>query len=122
MKRWLGRSNILNLFGLVAIVYLAVIVSQTIRHNYQLNQQINTLQKQISDLNGQQALLQYEVQYYKTDAYKEKAARQNLGLMLPGESVIILPPTVTPKVAPVVVAPTTKSPSNPEQWWKFIFG
>jgi cell division protein FtsL len=117
------KKNILNIVGLAVIIYLSVIVFQTVKHNYDLNRQIAAQKKQIEDLSIREAQLKYDVQYYKTNSFIEKSARENLGLMMPGEGIIILPKKPSSSTAP---AATTNSPSkkksNPAQWWEFLFG
>ncbi|MFI5240197.1 MAG: septum formation initiator family protein [Candidatus Saccharimonadia bacterium] len=119
MNIW-QRSKILNIIGLLVIIYLTVIVFQTVRGNYNLNQQISQMQNQITTLKANQIQLEYDVQYYQTNSYKDKAARSELDLMAPGEGVIILPkPTVmTPKPTNVIAL---KPKSNFSQWWQFLF-
>ena len=58
-----------------------------------------TLQKELDDKSRQLIVAQLdtdnaklEQRYYQTDEYKELAVRQRLGLVTPGESVLILPP------------------------------
>ncbi len=117
-----SKRRILNFLGLALIVYLAVIVFQTVKHNYELNTQINALQNQISDLTIQQSQLQYDLRYYQTNSFKEKSARSNLGLMQPGEGVIVLPKTSAPATSVEVKKTGSKPKSNPAQWWQFLFG
>ncbi len=118
----LQRSKILNLIGLAIIVYLAVIVFQTVKHNYDLDHQIAAQQKQIDDLTAREAQLKYNVQYYRTNSFIEKSARQNLGLIQPGEGVIVLPKAIAPPPTVTAKKSTAKTKSNPAQWWQFLFG
>jgi len=119
MNIW-QRSKILNIVGLLVIIYLTVIVFQTIRGNYNLNKQISQMQNQIATLKANQIQLEYDVQYYQTKSYQDKAARSELDLMAPGEGVIILPkPTVATSKPTIVLAQKPKS--NFSQWWQFLF-
>jgi cell division protein FtsB len=115
------RNNILGIIGLLLVVYLGFLVFQVVQKNYQLNKQINSLSNQISQLENLKDELSYQVQYYKTDSFKEKEARAKFGLMAPGEGVIILPKQQS---APGVntSAAAKKKVSNPRQWWQFLFG
>ena len=93
-----------------------------------------TLQKELDDKSRQLIVAQLdnenaklEQRYYKTDEYKELAVRERLGLVTPGESVLILPSnsqavidsdnatqvTSTPQIPPI---------SNFNQWMNFLFG
>ena len=96
-----------------------------------------TAQKAVEDLKREQQVTQLEVDmlkfkqnYYKTDEYKDLAARESLGLASPGEKVLMLPPNsdavkrlddreagqTTSMVA------TTASMSNFEQWMSLLNG
>jgi hypothetical protein len=66
--------------------------------------------------------------YYSSDAYIEKIAKQNLGLVNPGEEVIVIPSSVSGSTG--VVGGTAEEIdddvrvqplSNPQKWWKFFF-
>ena len=91
------------------------------------------LQKQVQAITRQQKLLEletdnlpYEQRYYKGDEYKELAVRERLGLVLPGEKALILPPnSEVAKQADISItnhlAATTVSPNSYQQWVNFIF-
>lgn len=115
--------NVLNVAGAAAIIYLVVILGQTITKNYTLNKQVSDLQEQITQLQDQKDTLAYNIEYYKTKSYQEREARAKLGLQMPDETVVILP---APKVAPTPVpeSPTTaiKKKSNFAQWVDFLSG
>jgi cell division protein FtsB len=76
------------------------------------------------------ATLQYQQNYYNSDEYKDLSARTYLGLVSPGEKVLILPKNSTDASREVVVD-TTKSTSgassastrsNFQQWMDFLSG
>ncbi len=122
-KLKLTGINVLNLIGVAAIVYLVAVLGQTIKRNYDLGHQVDTLNTQMSLLQDQKAQLSYDIQYYNTDSFRDQEARSKLGLQLPGENVIIIPrpsPTPTPLSAPAT-KPAQK-PSNLQQWFDFLSG
>ena len=95
------------------------------QRNYGLQRDVDAQKRQVQVLELEIATKQYEQNYYKSDEYKDLAARTNLGLASPGEKVIILPPnslaaqrqeTVTVNAAKV------ETQSNLEQWLSFLFG
>lgn len=117
-------SSITNVAGTLVIVYLVVLLGQTIKHNYDLGQQVQGLKQQISLLDEQKDALNYQIQYEQTDSAMDRAARQQLDLQLPGENVIIIPndspkPTPTPQATPTKA---TVSKSNFQQWVDFMMG
>jgi cell division protein FtsB len=60
---------------------------------------LNNLQSQKQALYLQQQQIQRQIGYYNSAAYVEEAARQNLGLVNPGESLVL--PAVAGKAMPL---------------------
>jgi cell division protein FtsL len=117
----LTGNNALNFIGTVIVIYLAVVLIQTVRHNYALGKQIDSLNAQIALLQTQKDQLAYSIQYYNTDSFRDREARSKLGLQLPGENVVIIPrPSPTPTPAPD--KPAAAKTSNFSQWLAFLGG
>lgn len=118
------------------VIVIAVIIAigwvwgslQVMQKNYKLQKTLDDKSRQLIVAQLGTANARLDQRYYKTDEYKELAVRQRLGLVMPGESVLILPdntdavknsdegnPTGTIKInaAPV---------SNFTQWMNFLFG
>ncbi|HZJ34818.1 MAG TPA: hypothetical protein VFD55_02260 [Candidatus Angelobacter sp.] len=93
-----------------------------------------TLQKELDDKSRQLLVAQLDTEnakleqrYYQTDEYKELAVRQRLGLVTPGESVLILPPNSqeakdADKTNTVASSVQETTISNFRQWINFLFG
>ncbi len=123
MKR-LRRIPVGSIFGILVAVYVGFYLVTTVRHNYQLQQQISGEQKQISNLQTANQTLKYQIQYYGTDDYKQEEARAKLGLQAPGEGVILLPHadgSTTTTQTPVKAKPAPKL-SHWQQWVDFLEG
>jgi len=118
----LTANNALNFVGTVVIIYLLVVLGQTIKRNYDLGRQIDLLRTQISLLQDQKEQLAYSIQYYNTDAYRDREARSKLGLQLPGENVVIIPRTSPSPSATTQTGKTSAKRSNLQQWWAFLGG
>ncbi len=108
--------------GVLAAVYIGAYLVTTIKHNYDLQQQITTLHQQISNLQVERDKLKYNIQYYQTDAYKEKEARARLNLQAPGEGVILLPHTSDSTATSPSAYQKTAHRSNLQQWLSFLSG
>jgi hypothetical protein len=97
------------------------------QRNYDLQKEIDLKQRQLELAQVETSSLQLEQRYYNTREYQELAVRQDLGLGLPGEKVLILPPnTQAAKDADAAFA-TTKTADvvqvgNFQQWVDFLFG
>ncbi|HVQ43979.1 MAG TPA: septum formation initiator family protein [Candidatus Saccharimonadia bacterium] len=118
----LGGTNVLNLIGVLVILYLVVVLVQTVQHNYRLGRQIDQLNAQISLLQSQKDELAYRIQYYNTDAFRDREARAKLGLQAPGENVVIIPRSSPAPAAAAGSAKAAPKKSNLQQWFDFLSG
>jgi cell division protein FtsB len=95
--------------------------------NYTLQKQVDYKQQQLELAQLQTTNLQLEQRYYQTSEYQELAARTDLGLGQPGESVLILPPNSQAAINADSQAANqaTAVPlvtNNFQQWVNFLFG
>ena len=98
------------------------------QRNYSLQRELDDKKRQlmIAQLDTENAKL--EQRYYKTKEYQELAVREKLGLVAPGESVLILTGDANYKEVASEDAKTTQkkqdieSSSNFRQWMNFLFG
>lgn len=95
--------------------------------NFALQKQVDDKRRELQVTELQRDRFALEQRYYQTDEYRELAARESLGLVMPGESVLILPPNSQAAIdadastGPRVVA-TQITESNLDQWLNFLFG
>ena len=126
------RHHYLTTNNLVMVVALFIAVSWAwgsvgvMQRNYSLQREIDSKEKQLLLTQLETDTLRYEQSYYKSDEYKELAVRQRLGLVFPGEKVLILPPN-TPAASASDQSSAKKrvlssQPTNMEQWTNFLFG
>ncbi len=131
MRKLFNYSRIIFWIGLIAAIYMFAILASETSKNYTLRARTDELQNKIDQLQGQIEQLGYKITYYKTDSYKERLAREKLGLQAPGESVVITRAQDTPPdstnslVVPVELQSgqdTEAQKPNPQQWWDFLVG
>ncbi len=121
-SRVFGRWRLviaLAVLGYVAAAFGGVVVS-----GYRLNQQADSLRREMAELKAQNERLQKQVQYLESDAALEMLAREQLGWVRPSETGIV---TVPPKkTVPAVAAgnPPSAPSEKPkwQRWWEFLFG
>jgi len=118
-----------------AVILVAFIISANwvwgslnmMERNYALQKELDNKDRELRIADLEVASLELEKRYYQTREYQELAAREDLGLVLPGERVLILPasskkqssnPTETSN------SPDTKttSPNNFDRWLDFLLG
>lgn len=130
------RHNYLTFNNLVILVAFLIAAGwvwgslQVMQRNYGLQKEVDYKQRQLQLVQLQRDSLQLQNRYYATDEYKELALRDSLGLVMPGEKVLILPDnSAAAKAADAAAdaktstAPVTQEKtSNLEQWLNFLFG
>lgn len=99
---------------------------EVMQRNYALQKEVDFKRRQLQLTELQKDSLALQNRYYETDEYRELAARQSLGLVRPGERVLILPAnseaaTASDAPKPEVALPQ-ETTSNFEQWLNFLFG
>ncbi len=133
LRRWYyhARHNYFTTNNLVVLVGLLVAASwawgsvQAMERNYDLQKEIDYKQRELRLAELRTAKLQFEQNYLKSDEYKELAVREKLGLISPGEKVLILPPNTPAASADEKAAsdvPQAVPESNFQAWVNFLFG
>jgi cell division protein FtsB len=99
---------------------------EVMQRNYTLQKAVDIKERQLQLTKLQRDSLELQKKYYQTDEYKELAVRDALGLVRPGEKLLILPDNSAE--AKAVDAPTQQIAAKPvsspnlEQWLNFLFG
>lgn len=126
------RHKYLTLNNVVILVAFLIAASWVwgslgmMQRNYTLQKEVDYKKRQLALTELQRDKLDLQKRYYQTAEYQELAVRDTLGLVRPGEKVLILPPNSdAAKEADVVIADIVVPPSqtsNIEQWINFLFG
>jgi cell division protein FtsB len=109
------------LYALAVNVYQSYQIDSHIQHFRDENEQIAAANNKAAE----------DLLYYTSDQYLEKIAKQNLGVVNPGEEVIVLSENVVqsqnldgstdPVDLPDAPLQRYYHLSNPQKWWKFFF-
>jgi cell division protein DivIC len=114
LKGFPHLSSAKIIFGITAliVVYFLVTFAGSYVRAQQADNQVAQLQTQIDSMSSQYDRLRALKQYLQSDDYVEKAAREQLGLVKPGETGIVVVPTQpSPTPAPGAVG---------DNWWQTI--
>ena len=114
----------------LVVSYLLYTLTKSVYQSYQIDQDIAGFKKENDLIAAENKQKEDDYSYYSSDAYIEKIAKQNLGLVNPGEQVIVIPNSAAGTTGVVGGTPTNdqvdpntniQSMSNPQKWWKFFF-
>ena len=113
----LSLTQLLILGAALVISYLAFTAAEEFLLSHRLNREEQSLQREISDLRRQQAELEAIRDYLRTDEYVEGVARRVLGLVRPGETLIVVSSSVPP-------TPTQEQSLDGDtpRWWEQLYG
>lgn len=125
MLRNINFSRIAFWIGLGLVFYVFILLIGEGTKSYKLHNKADEITAEIDQLKADSQVLEYKIAYYTTDLYKERLAREKLGLQQPGESVVIVrgskPNSALPKVQLGQVSQPVPT-SNFQAWLEFLFG
>jgi cell division protein FtsB len=107
--------------AVVLLGALALTVSGILPFRQLLAQQheIDRSQEQLTALRNENAALAEDIEMLGTDAEIERLAREQYGLVRPGETAYVV---VTPDEPPVIdIAPETVVRSDQRRWWERVW-
>ena len=82
-----------------------------------LDQEEQRFEREIAQLERQQTELEAIRDYLQTDEYIEGVARRVLGLVRPGETLVVISST-----APVTPTPGPLPDQATPRWWEYLYG
>lgn len=119
-------SRVITVIFFVVIIYAAFGLAKVTWQNYKVNQQIISLKDSIKKADEENFNLKSKIEYYKTDSFRERQAREKLNLQKPGEIVIVIP--TSPQVEEIKKAEENKVAEKPtlrsnfQKWQDYFFG
>ncbi len=122
-----GFFSIENVVLILAIILCLTWTYQSIQamsRNWELTERLSADKKQLELLQIEVETAELENEYYRTDEYKELAARRLANKQLPGEYMVYLPPnsdTAKNKHQVATIIKGEKRYTNFEKWMMFLF-
>ena len=124
LRRPLGPPPLaLRLAAVLAVpvvLYALVATGQKALDNYRLNREADGLRAQVVALRAENIALQKEIELARSDAAIEAIARQQLGLIKPGDHPLVFAADGTPSTAPPAAAPTRSEGEAPPPWRQWV--
>jgi cell division protein DivIC len=126
-QRVLSTPKVVAIVTFTLIAVLSVDFGRKALDNYHNQRQVEWLRQQVEAERETNQALQETLQYVESDAYVEKAARENLGLVKAGE-VAVVPvrqaesPPSTSSDGQATVAPGDEAVPYWQQWTHLLLG
>lgn len=121
---WIG-PGLLFIFVVPLLVYGAYSIGDRWYQNFILTRQEEAIRADVLQLREENLRLQRELNFARSDAGIEKVAREQLGLIRPGDTAIQLVGPQGGQAAPAPARPAAAQPApNPERpgWLRFLDG
>jgi cell division protein FtsB len=104
------------------LLYALVATGQKALDNFRLNQDADALRAEVVSLRSENIQLQKQIELARTDAAIEAIAREQLGLIKPGDHpLVLISPAAQPAAAPTPAPNPAPLPAW-RQWWDYFFG
>ncbi|HEX5478789.1 MAG TPA: septum formation initiator family protein [Dehalococcoidia bacterium] len=113
----LSLPTLLICAAVLAIGYFGFSTGRYVIHNYQLKQQESQVRDDVRQLDQDHAELIAARDYLQSDQYVEQVARRTLGLVHPGETLVVVSPADDVPAA----SPTAAEATPGAQWWKQLY-
>jgi cell division protein DivIC len=118
--RRISPMQILLLLVLTVALYFAAAFSGELIASHRIDKQVASLTSEIDGLKARNAQLKAAVAEASSDAYVERQAREELGLVRPGDTPVVVVNAPTPAPPPPAPAPPPKP--HWEQWRDLLLG
>jgi len=125
-----GRPFVLQFVivgGFLIFLYIFFALATSIYRDYKLEVNIQQFEDEINRLAQLADQKPKDVEYYQSEEYKDKYAKENLNLLNPGEKLIIIPrEDKVVKLEEIIIDRFNYSDvlelPNRNQWWEYFFG
>lgn len=106
--------------ALVIGLFLLISLAQEMNRRLQVQREVRQLEQEVQEMQKTVTHLENLNQYFRTDAYQERLAREKLNYKAEGEQVILIPENATTESETTAMA-VTADVSIPEKWWRVFF-
>ncbi len=100
------------LYGLLPLLIAAIVllvliaIGERALQNYGMQQEAKAAERRVEQLKKENQRLNQQLDYYRSDQYIEKMAREELGLVRPGDVAVAIVGTPDPSNSQLVPTPT----------------
>ncbi len=84
-----GKSKLVLFFSVALAAYFVFSLGSQFNKLHAMQSNMDSLQSQVEELKSRNAALRQEIKQIKSDSYVEQVAREQLGLVKPGETLVV---------------------------------
>lgn len=122
-----GLTKLIIVVEFFLVAYLLYSLTKNVYNSYQVDKYIETFESENYQLETENKQKMQDYLYFTSEEYIDKIAKQNLGLINPGEEVIIVSADLTvPQDGEGNLEDgdfaKKPEPGNPQKWVEFFFG
>lgn len=114
----LSLTRVVIIVAAVVVGYFLFAAAGDILLSHELSGDKRELRGEVAELARQQSELEAIREYLRTDEYIEGVARRVLGLVRPGETLVIVSSSVQPTPAPT---PEDGAAQDTRPWWEELY-
>ncbi len=105
----------------VVVLLILVSLAQEMNRRIQIQREVSLLDQEVRNLDKEIAQMENLNQYFRSDAFQERMAREKMNYRAPGEEVVLIPEMLGDQdiVEENIVA--SRPVSVPERWWRVFF-
>ena len=121
-------TKIIIIVEFVLVAYLVYSLTKNVYNSYQIDKYITAFEMENAQIEAENRQKSEDYLYFTSEEYMDRIAKQNLGLINPGEEVIILSPDVLEEESVFGGEEIDMDPaqvdrrSHASEWWDFFFG
>ena len=115
------RPRFILFGGIIVVAILLVSLAQEMNRRWQIQREVQQLDAQVRDAEKTTIELENLNQYFRTDDFQERLAREKLNYQAPGEKLILIPAGEEPVDEAAQAEEEERLRPNPEKWWRLFF-
>jgi cell division protein FtsB len=116
----LSPKLILSAAGII-VLFIMVSLAQEMNRRLSVQREVAQLETEVRALEKSVIEMENLNNYFRTDAFRERMAREKLNYRAPGEEVVLLPAENIAREVPEAGNAEPAEVSIPRRWWNVFF-